>query len=121
MKVDGDGDGLIDFDELKMWGIERVGIRGDLGAYIRRFPTLDEGLQSYIEAVISFQEVEVPPEGLQVANVKEYSMHLGTASSLVEVHSGHSRTLSLTLMSHVRCNASSKTSRVVDPRKSRRR
>merc|ERR1719409_743153 len=43
-------DGALDFHEIKMWGVARLGLRGDIRDFLRRHPTLELALKAYIKA-----------------------------------------------------------------------
>jgi len=85
-EVDFYHDGVLDFYELKMWGIARLGVRGDIRSFLQANGstpapgTLDEGLKAFMAAVD-----ETGSESLNVKNLLNYSLCNGTAASESEV------------------------------------
>jgi len=79
-EVDFYGDGVLDFHEIKMWGIARLGVRGDIRACLQVADSLDEGLEAYMAAVD-----DTGNKTLTADNVKTHSTYYGTAASIAEI------------------------------------
>jgi len=83
-EVDFKKDNALDFSEIKMWAIARVGVRGDLRSYIQKKPTLDEGLRDYFDAVQAVDRSE-NKAGITVMSVSEHTRLFGTAAPMTEI------------------------------------
>jgi len=79
-EIDFYGDGGLEFDELKLWGVARLGVRGDFREYLRRASSLDAGIKAFIKAA------DQNGDGtLDAAELAAHSNFNGTAASAAEI------------------------------------